>query len=447
MLDGNWMDEADIIIEIDTILNNSGNEKELPKDLGGIARNVVEEIGAPFVTVRSLPSTALLPNPVLMQKQLDEQRSRPDYKLVGSLERAAERSVEDRNTEVYISAGNGRTSVDLEKKRHNQTTMTSFTVTYTLERGGRAVPGSTTMYRTFVRQDKRTRSYSVFLAGTGPGSEVNLSSNQEVGDALRDATAASIIQLIGNALVIPYYRCNTTLFTEDQALVERFHTMLERATREDLEQRAKRLLFASGFPTNMQEPTLTEEEQQAITEQMRARSLDFNDRDSLMRWLMEQWKTLDFRKAARIRQEQLDKIALAAAEANLAVNPAAFQWPASASDRMLEIDLKRVPGIDARKAIITAATKCSSLLEMKAINADFAVIGAIGASPIAQFRREMQSALRQGGLSIRYVWTGHNQQRLVVAPITAATNGPAGTPQSRDAARQEKSLPARDSRL
>lgn len=55
--------ERPIRIEIDFIGNESGIDKEMPTDLGQYARNVMEKIGAPFETYRTLPAFFNMPHP------------------------------------------------------------------------------------------------------------------------------------------------------------------------------------------------------------------------------------------------------------------------------------------------------------------------------------------------------------------------------------------------
>src|SRR5579872_5600386 len=232
--------ERPIRIEIDFIGNESGIDKELPTDLGQYGRNVIEKIGAPFETYRTLPAFLSMPRPAGSSLALvlgDRPKPpEPSYRLVGSLLRASERAVVGRDNRADGLVGGGHSQADLQITGDHRRTITSITLALTLESpNGVAVRGATAEYRIDVERSELNRSVSIYVAGSGIGGGKKVTLTQDSADALYDATAACIVHLLGNALLVPYYR-SSPVFGVDEALVGRVQDAFNRLTRAELEQ-------------------------------------------------------------------------------------------------------------------------------------------------------------------------------------------------------------------
>ena len=101
---------------------------------------------------------------------------------------------------------------------------------------------------------------SWIAGGNGIGAGRKVTVTQDLGDALSDAAAAAVIHLLGNALMVPYYRCDV-LFFPDHALDDRAHEAFSRLTRAVLESNVQRYLYLHGFQTTWPNPGISERDQ------------------------------------------------------------------------------------------------------------------------------------------------------------------------------------------
>jgi hypothetical protein len=419
--------ERPIRIEIDFIGNESGIDKELPTDLGQYARNVIEKIGAPFETYRTLPAFFNMPHPAgtsLALVQGDRPRPpEPSYRLVGSLLRASERAVVGRDKRADALFGNGHTQSDVEVTGDNTRTITAVTLALTLESpNGIAVRGATAEYRINVERSELNRSISIYVAGSGIGGGKKLTLTQDSADALYDASAMCIVHLLGNALLLPYYR-SSPMFGVDEALVGRVQDAFNRLTRAELEQNVKRYLFVDGYAMDVHGPDLTDADRAVVALEMHRRSLDFSDRAALAEFAMQLWKNLDYTEAARrvtgrmaqSAQVQRERIEQAArAEAESIISPAEFGWPPSA--RIVILDLSHINNVELQRNILAIVRTCDGCEEIRTHPTKACAGVRISSQPA-----EIQRILRRGSLPLEYVWASAGQQRrLVLVPATAA---------------------------
>jgi len=420
--------ERSIPIEIDFIANEVV-DKELPTDLGQYARNVIEKIGDPFETYRTWPAIANTARPAggtLALLPSDRPKPpRPAYRLVGSLLRASERLAKHREGRADGQFGGGHTQWDTEITGDHTRTLTSLTVALTLEDpSGVAVHGATAVYRIEVEKSELNRSVSVYVGGSGIGGGSKLTTTQDWGDAFYDATAIAVVHLLGNALLVPYYRCSP-LFAMDQGLDQRVRDALLRYTRTELEQYVKRYLFVAGYPIDMHGPDLTDADRGIMATGMQKLSLDFSDRTSLVEFAMRLWRTLDYDKAAKrvadrlaesaqIQREQIQQAARAHTEdagpRAESIGPVQFGWPASV--RAVVLDLSRVVDADLRVKLLGSLRGCSGCDEIR-IDQRRSLVGIRMSSASA----ELQRALRSSSLPVEYVWTDTRQLVLVVVPV------------------------------
>ena len=414
--------ERPIPIEIDFIGNESGIDKELPTDLSQYARNVIEKIGGPFETYRTWPAIVASPRPAgSTALHFPNDRPKPPepaYRVVGSLLRASERAVVGRDNRGDGMFGGGHTQTDLQLSGDQRRTITSLTLALTLEGpSGVAVRGASAEYRIEVEKNELNRSISIYVGGSGIGGGKKLTVTQDTGDALYNATAVAVMHLLGNALMVPYYRCGS-LFPVDDALDNRVMNSLNRLTQSELERNVKRYLFADGYTMDMRGPDLTEEDRAVAVLEMRRRSLEFSDRGALVEFTMQLWKNLDYTNAAKrvadrislSAQQQRERIEQAAREqAALVVSPAEFGWPVSV--RLVVVDLSRVKEGGAQDKIIAAVRTCAGCDEIRAHPTKMLLGIRLSSSPM-----EIQHALRASGLPLVYVWNNNATPRLILAP-------------------------------
>src|ERR1700728_1701892 len=394
--------ERPVRIEIDFIGNESGIDKELPTDLGQYARNVIEKVGAPFETYRTLPAFFNMPHPAgpsLALVQGDRPRPpEPSYRLVGSLLRASERAVVGRDKRADALFGNGHTQSDVEVTGDNTRTITAITLALTLESpNGVAVRGATAEYRINVERSELNRSVSIYVAGSGIGGGKKVTLTQDSGDALYDATAACIVHLLGNALLVPYYR-SSPVFGVNEALVERVQDALNRLTRAELEQNINGYPFVDGYAMDVRGSDLTDADRAVVALEMHRRSLDFSDRAALVELAMQLWKNLDYTKAAKrvtdrmtqsaqIQRERIEQAARAEAES--VISPAEFGWLPSV--RIVVLDLSHINNIDLQRNILTIVRTCDGCEEIRTHPAK-ALVGIRISSQPAEIQRSLRRA-------------------------------------------------------
>lgn len=418
-------EDRDLVIEVDFIPNISGIDKELPDDLGSFAQSALDNAGRPIVTFRTLDASAQLKGPAgnsIMFARQQQKRPIPAFRLEGTLRRASEQLVQGGNARIDLLAGKGHGQTDGSVSGDNTRTVTYLTVSFNLVTpDGLSVLGADTAYRIPVERSERNRSLSIYVGGSGIGGGKKLTITQDTGDALYDATAASVMHLIGNALLIPYYRCSS-VFSPDQSLDNRVRYALLGLTRTELEQNIKKYLYVDGYPMDMTGPGLTESDRSLVVLEMKRRSLDFTDRSALGQFAFQLWQNLDYLKGAerideRMAQNiQMQKERQLAAKASPTVQevpvkwvnkPLDFKWEGSV--RMVVLDMSRIKELGTREKILAAAQKCVGCDEIRT-NPDKTIAGIrISSQP-----SEVQGALRRSRLPLEYLWTDDHPAHLVL---------------------------------
>jgi hypothetical protein len=422
-------EDADLVVAVDFMPNDSGIDKELPADIGSYARSALEHIDRPVVTYRTLPAAIGLKGPAANSIFLTTAPPKPPapaFKLVGVLERASEQLTAAKNGRGDTRFGGGSTAADGSATRDDTRTITSVTVSFTLETPDLlAVRGTTVAYRIFVEHRERNRSISFYIGGNGIGEGSRLTATQDMGDALYDATAASVMSALGNALLIPYYRCNG-MFKPDQALNRRVREAMNRMTPAELEENIKKYLFVDGHDEmDMTSASLSKADRGVVAQEMKRRSLDSNDHDALVEMAFHLWRDLDYVKgAARVddrlaktyvlRKEQIEAAKISppapapTPQRSWSNNPRDWGWPDSAFVTVL--DLSRIKEVTTRERILAVVGKCDGFQEIK-VNADRTIAGIRMSSPK---RSELQRVLRQGAFPVDYVWAEGSQPRLIL---------------------------------
>lgn len=418
------LEDRDITVEIDFLPNDSGIQKELPADLGLYARKVLSDIGNPLRSSRTLPSSALLPYPAgaaIPFQQKDQPRPPYTFRLVGSLQRASERLVVGREVRAD-GLTNGKPRTDGQFTNDQRRTLTGITVLLGLDGAdGLSVPGGTAQYQVLLEKNELNRSVSIYVGGSGLGAGTKLVATQDTGEAFYDAIASGVMHVLGNALMVPYYRTSPA-FPEDEPLNRRMRESLARMTQSELEQTIKRYLFASGFDMDMRGPDLTLGDRAVVVVEMRSRSLDFGKRDDVIEFAFRQWRDMDYAKAAdriearlartaqlaRERAEQEERAK--AAERAAPPGPETFGWPAS--ERVVLLDLSRVKEPEIRAKILELARTCTGCEELRSDTTK-----ALAGIRMSAHSSEVQTALGRGPWPIYFVWADHRQQGLILIPL------------------------------
>jgi hypothetical protein len=423
-------EDTDLVLAVDFMPNDSGIDKELPADIGSYARSALEHIDRPVVTYRAWPALIGLKGPAANSIFLTSPPPKlpaAAFKLVGELKRASEQVTVAKNGRGDTKFGGGHTASDVGVTRDDTRTITSVTLSFTLETPDLlAVRGTTVTYRIDVEHRERNQSFTVYVGGSGVGTGKRLTQTQDLGDALYDATASGVMSALGSALLIPYYRCSDVL-EPDQALNRRVREAMNRMTRAELEQNIKKNLFVDGHDEmDMTSPGLSQNDRDVVEHEMNRRSLDFADHDGLIEMAFQLWQGLDYVKGSARVDDRLAKTYVARKEQMEAAklsppspppptqpwgnSPKDFGWDDSVS--MTVLDLSRVKEIIARDKILAAAVKCVGFQEIKT-NSDRTVAG-IRMSP--QEPSEIQRVLRQNGFALDYIWSESSQPRLILNP-------------------------------
>jgi hypothetical protein len=303
------MGDRRIVTGVDFIRNLSGISQELPSDLSDYVVNVIGRIGPQFGTYRKYGGISEIPGALLAQPP---QADHPavDFWVSGSLEGDSEVTKYESKKGLDGTGGGGHTQWDAHAGRNRTQTIKSLTVTFTLTGPDKvSIPGASATYRIDVGQLQRERTFSVYVAGSGISLDSTVTITQHLDDAIYDATAASIIHLLGNALMIPYYRCSS-VFQPDEELDKRVHESLSRLTRRDLEHNIKIWMLIDGYPMAASELRGLTDHDRAIAEvEMYHRSLNFNSPNALIDFGFSLWKDLDYLNGANRVEAYLAEMA------------------------------------------------------------------------------------------------------------------------------------------
>lgn len=304
-------------------------------------------------------------------------------------------------------------------------TLSTIAVGLTLEEpSGLAVHGATAIYKIAVEKNERNRSVSMYVAGSGIGGSSKITVTQDLSDAFYDVLAAGVMRLLGNALLVPYYRCDPNL-APDPALDARLRGALARLTRAELEQNIKRYLYAAGYSMDLSTPDLTLGDRAVVIFEMQRRSLKFEDLNGLAELSYQLWKRLDYRKAAQRIDERIAQSVQRQREVHQqevrelaeVVSPTEFGWPPFV--HMVVLDLTQVTEISAQNKILAAARACSGCYELRAHPTKKLFGIRISSQPF-----EVQRAIRSTALHLDYKWSNTPSPRLQIVP--AAGTFPSG---------------------
>ncbi len=414
-----------VTIEIDFLGNDSGND-QLPSDLGQFARDILARTGQ-IQTYRTLPAgmlssrTSAIALPQLLKDV--PQTPRATFRLVGEIERATQVMVKYKNGRLDGTGGGGHTSTDSSLTGDRSLTVTAMTIGMTLEQPDRLdVPGATAEYRIDVNETDNNNGFSLYVGGNGFSFGSELKITQDWADAVYDALAMSIIQIVGNALNIPYYECSPN-FAPDSGLQQRVRSAYRRTTQSQLERQLKRYMIVAGYNMNREHDELTADDRNTVANAMRQLNLPVNANNAeqahsaTVELLMTLWQHLDYEQgSARVEDILADSEwkhrEAQEKEAALNIGPSEFGWPTN--EPIVVLDLSRITVRSVQGQIVRSIQLCAQCGEIKT-HPQKPLLGIRTASKDAVLQ-----AIAMCGVPLQYEWEGGaTMPRLLLVPVAA----------------------------
>lgn len=295
-----------IPIGIDFIPNDSGVAGELPTDLGFYVESIVSGIGPTLTSHRLLPAStyvnsfgaATIQNPAI---------EAPGHAFVvrGALMRATElgRIQTRRGLEAFGTRGSEQADGEISWEGDDR--ITRLRVMLSLEGpDGSTMPGCTAMYDIQYIQQEDSTAWGIFVSGSGLGGTQTSFVSQDIGHALYDVTAACLMDVMGNALQLPYDTIGAP-FERDEALRDRLRSQLNRLAPTEAQRNAKRLMFTAGHDVDMTTPEMTPLDMKLAQNEMLLRSLNPSAHHDWVEFNMHLWDTIDTSAAAERVQDLL----------------------------------------------------------------------------------------------------------------------------------------------
>lgn len=232
-----------------------------------------------------------------------------DFWISGSLQRASKVYEKDTDNSGDGTGGGGHTQWDAHAGHKGSRIIKSLTVTFTLEGPDRiSIPGASATYRIDYEQLQRENTLSIYVAGSGLSFDKNLTVTQNLDDALFDATAASVIHLLGEALLIPFDHCSK-VFQHDPQLDKRLRDSLTQMTKGALEQTLKIWLFVGNYPVDESDLLhMTDNDRALVKTEMHHGAHPMTE-DGVIDFAVSLWQDLDYAKGAPRVERVLAQIA------------------------------------------------------------------------------------------------------------------------------------------
>jgi len=305
---------------------------------------------------------------------------------------------------------------------------------------GVSLPGATATYKVTAKEDEKNRSLGIFVAGNGITHDRRIANVQDMGEALATVTMAALIEAMGMALQIPYYRLDS-YFQPNARLDQYFRYGLVSKSLRDLEDQARWYLWVGSDGS----PAFGKFGLDRVKTKMAALGLNPASRADLEGFTYQLWKELDYKKGAPRALDFFAELRRPpTTPANPPVQPAAigphtFGWDAkqltAAGERFVLIDLTRIrPGAE-RKTLFETVLGCHAAVEAKA-PPDIAVVGirlrrlpatSPQASKMCLDEAHLQYRLVQSTVNPMPVWANEAHQllilrrRLVAAVVSSKT--------------------------
>lgn len=291
---------GEFVVEVDLLANDTGIQKELPRDLGHYAVQVIDRMDAGILTTRSYSSLALL-DTSYAGKQDDKApvtrlQTVPEMKLTGALLRYQETVEKGLAARAEGTGTRESDPFDISGQAEGRKLVTNIRVGLNLvARNGVSFPGCAAEFEILHERAEEGYAFDLYHAGTGFGLGSKVVVTQDVGEALRYATAAAIVRILGNALQVPYYRCSP-IFTEDETLVRRLRRELASSSAESVRERLRAMLHAEGHAIDLASPSVTPSDRRIIDQELARRGISGADAEAEL--FLRIWSELDYRAAA-----------------------------------------------------------------------------------------------------------------------------------------------------
>ncbi|MCL2639696.1 MAG: hypothetical protein FWD53_02515 [Phycisphaerales bacterium] len=440
-----------LIVEVDFIANDSGVTQELPNDLGYYAVKALGTIGTPFRTTRTYSTIALHGGANAAANLGEMSQVKSDVKLKGLLLRASTRVERERDGGGGIQTrigGGSNNAVNIGGQAAADRKLTGMRVGFHLTTPeGISYPGPTAEYEVLSKKEVNDAEFRVEVFGVGGNYMSRVVVNNDAGDAISDATAACVMQLVGHWLMVPYYRCDPTM-QPDVELKQRLYSLLSEYPESRLELILKGFLNRLGVAMDPG-AELTERDRASIAAEMQSRIRLELSRENLVRFYMHLWETADFEVASK-RVEQLssaqmrqrtetaqrqaeaeaaaeqaaDPVAAQAAAAQMAaqtatvtvdanvVRPEDFGWSAGTS--FIMVDSAALPDNELRVLFFETVRKMPECKEIRKDNKRATRFGVQLNGTPAQWHASLRRS--QSLQSLNFTWTSNSYNRLVVTP-------------------------------
>jgi hypothetical protein len=435
-----------IIVEIGYIANQSGVDKEVPADLSQSVRSVLDRIGAPFETFRTWPSIVGTPygNIVAGGKQsmggrqptAQDEPPTPNFRINGVITEFKETIADNRNHKLDATFGGGHTSVDIQAELQKIRTVTTLSVSLTLERrNGTAVRGGTVDYKIDIAKDEKNRSIGLFVGGSGIGVGRKLTASQDTADLIREALSMAIVHMTAMALQVPYDRCSPS-FDHNEFLDKSVRAAFAGLGDGALEENIRRYLFLGAARVNGSGP-ITASDRDEIAAELKRRGIS-NDYAGRVGLVTALWRELDYKNAALkvggmlvARQRGVALAAERDAAKNLTQPQPAPVGPVSAQTtpgpsaaeygwqpfvHFVTLDFSGIADAAVRNVVVRAASACEGCVEIRN-HKNPAFVGL----RVFSSAGEVEKALRRARLNVRWNWVD-SQQRLIVLPAAPGGN-------------------------
>jgi len=313
-----------MIVEVDFIANDSGLSEELPSDLGYYAVKAVSSIGEPFHTTRAYTTIAIHGTGAAYGLG-EKSQVEPVIKLKGLLLRASSRVETEGGVSAKLgvaighgggtiraardSGGNNKLGVGGTVSGANK--LTGLRVGFFLTTPeGITIPGPTAEYEVLSRTEEGEYDVSISFGDSELGGGKTVKVSHDAGNAISDATAACVMQLLGHWLMVPYYRCDPSM-KDDENLKERLYSTLSKQPQPRIE------LMLKGFMQNLgmemdDGATVTDHDRRLLATAMSSALQLEMTRENLVKYYIHLWETADF-EAAAVHVDQ-NQAALARAE-------------------------------------------------------------------------------------------------------------------------------------
>ncbi|MDP9052786.1 MAG: hypothetical protein M3N93_00560, partial [Acidobacteriota bacterium] len=337
--------------------------------------------------------------------------------LVGVIEGAEQVVVKGGDRRIDAQFGGGHTSTNGGVTGDHSSTLTALTIALTLEEPNSLdVPGASARYRVYLEQTDKNNGVQFYMDGNGFGVGSRLKITQASSDAIYETMARGLVQIMGNALKIPYFQCDQN-FRSDTTLESRVRQDFGSLTDMQLEQKLQRFMIVDGSKIGRLLGPLQPADRTLLNAEMQHRKLPV-DRNGMVELAMQFWRGIDYFGGAN-RMEgiyvQNDLVARQRMEAEatqraaLGIDPREFGFAPGIN--ILVIDLSRVKRPDMLKEISATLQKCHTCGEVR-WHPQKPIVGI----NTAMKESEIQYLLNSTRFPFEFVWSHAQSPQVLVVP-------------------------------